>query len=114
MSESDESGEELDRHRRRLLWAMPTGLYVVGSRAGDEANLMTANLVVQVCMEPKLLAVALEAESVTARLVAAGGAFTVSLLHRSDRDVVRRFVKPVQDIERRSDGVLTTMAGHAV
>ena len=41
---------------------------------------MTANLVVQVCIEPKLVGVALERESVTARLVAAGGAFTVSLL----------------------------------
>ena len=34
---------------------------------------MTANLVVQVCMEPKLVGVALERDSVTARLVAAGG-----------------------------------------
>jgi len=27
---------------------MPTGLYLVGSRAGDQANLMTANWVMQV------------------------------------------------------------------
>ena len=33
--------------------------------AGDEVNLMTANLVVQVCLEPKLVAVALEREAVT-------------------------------------------------
>ena len=58
---------------------------------------MTANLVVQVCMEPKLVGVALEHESVTAGLVDAGGGFTVSLLARTDRDVVRRFVKPVTD-----------------
>ena len=38
---------------------------------------MTANLVVQVSMEPKLVAVALEHESVTARLVRAGEAFTL-------------------------------------
>ena len=55
-----DSDEELDRHRRRVLWALPTGLYLVGSRHGDEVNLMTANLVVQVCLEPKLVGVALE------------------------------------------------------
>ena len=37
-----------DQHRRRVLWALPSGLYLVGSRQGDDVNLMTANLVVQV------------------------------------------------------------------
>jgi flavin reductase (DIM6/NTAB) family NADH-FMN oxidoreductase RutF len=106
--------QEFDQHRRRVLWALPTGLYLVGSRAGDEANLMTANLVVQVCLEPKLVAVALERASVTARLVLQGGAFSISLLERSARDVVRRFVKPVKEVEWNSDGVLTAMAGHPV
>jgi flavin reductase (DIM6/NTAB) family NADH-FMN oxidoreductase RutF len=106
--------EEFDHHRRRVLWALPSGLYLVGSRAGDEVNVMTANLVVQVCLEPKLVAVALERESVTAGLVTRGNAFSLSLLHRTDRDVVRRFVKPVTDVEWAADGTLTTMAGHAV
>jgi flavin reductase (DIM6/NTAB) family NADH-FMN oxidoreductase RutF len=110
----EEVDEDLDQHRRRVLWALPTGLYLVGSRAGEEANLMTANLVVQVCLEPKLVAVALEQKSVTARLVVQGGAFSISLLERSARDVVRRFVKPVKEFERNSEGVLTAMAGHPV
>ncbi len=75
---------------------------------------MTANLVVQVCIEPKLVAVALEHESVTARLVRQGQAFAISLLQRSDRDVIRRFVKPVDQVERRADGTVVAMAGHAV
>jgi flavin reductase (DIM6/NTAB) family NADH-FMN oxidoreductase RutF len=106
--------DEEDRHRRRVLWAMPTGLYLVGSRHGDEANLMTANLVVQVSMDPKLVAVALERESVTLRLVAAGGWFALTLLPRGERDVVRRFVKPVTDIERDEHGALVTMSGQPV
>lgn len=109
-----EVDEEFGQHRRRVLWALPTGLYLIGSRAGDEANLMTANLVVQVCLEPKLVAVALEQGSLTARLVLQGGAFSISLLERGARDVVRRFVKPVKEVERNSDGVLSAMAGHAV
>ena len=106
--------DEPDRHRRRVLWAMPTGLYLVGSRHGDEANLMTANLVVQVSMDPKLVAVALERESLTLRLVAASGWFALSLLRRDQRDVVRRFVKPVTDVERDDAGALAAMSGHAV
>lgn len=112
--DTDGAQEELDRHRRRVLWAMPTGLYVIGSRAGDEVNLMTANLVVQVCMQPKLVAVAIEREALTMRLVREGGAFSVSLLPRGDRAVVRHFVKPVVDVERSDDGTLLAMSGHAV
>ena len=111
---TDGDMDELDRHRRRVLWAMPTGLYLIGSRAGEEVNLMTANLVVQVCIEPKLVAVALEREAVTTRLVAAGGAFSVSLLPRTERAVVRHFVKPVVEVERSADGTVLAMSGHAV
>lgn len=34
---------EYDKLRRRILWMMPSGLYVVGSRAGGRRNLMTLN-----------------------------------------------------------------------
>ncbi len=34
---------EYDKLRRRVMWAMPSGLYVIGSRAGDRLNAMTAN-----------------------------------------------------------------------
>jgi flavin reductase (DIM6/NTAB) family NADH-FMN oxidoreductase RutF len=117
MSDTGDTGDtddELDRHRRRVLWALPTGLYLIGSRDGDDVNMMTANLVVQVCMEPKLVGVALEHESVTALLVAAGGGFTVSLLARTERDVVRRFVKPVKEVERGPDGAVLALSGQPV
>jgi flavin reductase (DIM6/NTAB) family NADH-FMN oxidoreductase RutF len=109
-----EEVDEFDRHRRRVLWGLTTGLYLVGSRSAEEVNLMTANLVVQVSMEPKLVAVALERESVTARLVRAGGSFSLTLLRRDDRDVVRRFVKPVTEVEHAPDGSLRAMSGQPV
>jgi len=104
-----------DRLRRRVLWAMPTGLYVIGSSDGERLNLMTANLVVQVATEPKLVAVAIDASSVTVGLVRRGGCFSVSLLAREDRALVRRFVKPVppEEVVTR-DGVVLEMAGEAV
>jgi len=105
-----------ERLRRRVLWAMPSGLYVVGSRAGEERNLMTANLVQQVATSPTLVAAAIDAEAVTHRLVEAGGCFAVSLLPRQHRAVVRRFVKPVPatSVVLDDDGRARSMAGEAV
>ncbi len=105
-----------ERLRRRVLWAMPSGLYVVGSRAGEDRNLMTANLVQQVATSPTLVAAAIDADAVTHRLVAEGGCFAVSLLEREDRAVVRRFVKPVPatSVVVAEDGRATSMAGEEV
>ena len=35
--------EEYDKLRRRVLWKMPSGLYVVGARDGERRNGMTLN-----------------------------------------------------------------------
>lgn len=87
--------EAYDRLRRRVLWAMPSGLYLLGSRAGDARNLMTLNWATQVSSDPKLVAVSVETAAVTHRLVEASGVFALSLLRREDRAVVRKFVRPV-------------------
>jgi len=102
-----------DRLRRRVLWSLPTGLYVVGTRAGDERNLMTISWVMQAALEPKLVAIGVEAEAVTHRLLAEGTVFAVSLLPRSERALVRRFAKPVHDADVDSSGT-GTMLGQAV
>jgi flavin reductase (DIM6/NTAB) family NADH-FMN oxidoreductase RutF len=60
------------------------------------------------------VAVALERDSVTARLVTASKAFTISLLRRTDRDVVRRFAKPVTEVDRGPDGTVRALSGHPV
>ncbi len=103
-----------DRLRRRVLWAMPTGLFVVGSRAADRRNLMTCNWVMQVATSPKLVAVAVESGSLTRELIEAGGSFSVSLLARGDRALVRRFVKPVRDVETDERGVAVRLQGEPV
>lgn len=103
--------DAFDRMRRRVLWAMPTGLFVVGSRSGGRRNLMTCNWVMQVATTPKLVAVGVESDSVTRRLVQEGGSFSVSLLARSERGLVRRFVKPVLDVEVDDAGAARALQG---
>jgi flavin reductase (DIM6/NTAB) family NADH-FMN oxidoreductase RutF len=92
--------EEYDRLRRRVLWSMPSGLYVVGSRAGERRNGMTLNWATQLSFDPKLVGVAVEKQAVTHELIAEGGAFAISVVDRDDRAIVRKFTKPVEvDLE---------------
>jgi flavin reductase (DIM6/NTAB) family NADH-FMN oxidoreductase RutF len=75
---------------------MPSGLYVVGSRAGERRNGMTINWVTQVSFEPKLVAISVEDTAVTHELISEGGVFAISLVSREDRAIVRKFTKPVE------------------
>jgi flavin reductase (DIM6/NTAB) family NADH-FMN oxidoreductase RutF len=88
--------DEYDRLRRRVLWKMPSGLYVVGSTDGGERrNGMTCNWSTQVSFDPKWLGVAVEREAFTHELITASGVFALCLVDREDRAIVRKFTKPV-------------------
>jgi len=102
--------------RRRLLWAMPAGLYVLGSTAGDGGpyNLMTHSLAVQAATEPCVVAVAVEAVARTHALLEASGVASLSVLRRDQRALVRRVVKPVDDVTLGADGRPVALAGLAV
>jgi flavin reductase (DIM6/NTAB) family NADH-FMN oxidoreductase RutF len=88
--------EEYDKLRRRVLWKMPSGLYVLGARAGERRNGMTINWVTQLSFDPKLVGVSIEDEALTHELVSEGGAFVVNLIAQEDRAIVRKFTKPVE------------------
>jgi 3-hydroxy-9,10-secoandrosta-1,3,5(10)-triene-9,17-dione monooxygenase reductase component len=97
---------EYDRLRRRVLWSLPTGLYVLGSRSGVTRNFMTCNLAIQVSVDPKVVGVSVERTAVTWRLVDESRLFALSLIARADRALVRRFVKPASH-----DADARTLAG---
>ena len=90
-----------DKLRRRVLWSLPYGLYLVGSRGAAvaevvELNAMTTNWLTQVSFEPKLVGVGIERPALTHRLVSEGGVFSVCTIARDDRAIVRKFTKPVE------------------
>ncbi|MBA3302256.1 MAG: flavin reductase [Acidimicrobiia bacterium] len=94
--EADEDRDQYDKRRRRVLWTLPYGLYVVGSRAGDRRNAMTINWVTQVSFEPKLIGIGVERTALTHELISEGGVFTLCTIARDDRAIVRKFTKPVE------------------
>ena len=106
--ETDEQRDEYDRLRRRVLWKMPSGLYVrrAAPTAVSAATAMTINWVTQLSFDPKWIGVSVEQTAFTHELIEAGGCFAVSLVDREDRAIVRKFTKPVEvDLGRgRSTG----------
>jgi flavin reductase (DIM6/NTAB) family NADH-FMN oxidoreductase RutF len=96
--------DEYDRLRRRVLWKMPSGLYVLGSTdKGERRNGMTLNWATQVSFDPKLVAVAIELTAYTHELVSEGRVFSLNLIDQEDRAIVRKFTKPVDvDLEART------------
>jgi flavin reductase (DIM6/NTAB) family NADH-FMN oxidoreductase RutF len=92
---SAQDPEEYDKLRRRVLWKMPSGLYVLGSRAGERRNGMTINWVTQMSFDPKLVGVSVEHEAFTHELVSEGGVFSLNFVAQEDRAIVRKFTKPV-------------------
>ncbi|MGH9122491.1 MAG: flavin reductase family protein, partial [Acidimicrobiales bacterium] len=97
--------DAFDRLRRRVLWSLPSGLYLLGSAGGERRNLMTLSWAMQVAIDPKLVAVSVEKEALTLRLVEEGRAFSVNLLRREDRQIVRRFAKPAEEGEGTLGGL---------
>ena len=80
----------------KVTWKIPNALALIGSRAGDEWNGMTASWITQVSMDPVLIGVGVDNKAVTHRLIAEGGSFTVNLWSPEDTRVFVKFSKPAQ------------------
>jgi flavin reductase (DIM6/NTAB) family NADH-FMN oxidoreductase RutF len=89
--------DEYDRLRRRVLWKMPSGIYVVGSTdKAQRRNGMTLNWATQVSFDPKWIGIGVEREALTHELIDASGVFSLCVIDRDDRAIVRKFTKPVE------------------
>jgi flavin reductase (DIM6/NTAB) family NADH-FMN oxidoreductase RutF len=96
--------DEYDRLRRRVLWKMPSGLYVVGSTdKAERRNAMTLNWATQVSFDPKWIGIGVDHDAFTHELIESAGVFSLCLIDREDRAIVRKFTKPVDvDLARQT------------
>lgn len=78
----------------KVTWKIPNALALIGSRAGDEWNAMTASWITQVAQEPVLIGVGIDKEAVTHRLIEEGGSFTINLWDASNTRPFVKFSKP--------------------
>ena len=86
-----------DELLNRVTWKLPNPLVLIGSRAGEQRNAMTATWVTQLSMEPVLIGVGVDNTAVTHRLISDGGSFTVNLWRSDDTRVFVKFSKPAVD-----------------
>jgi len=76
-----------------LLRRMPYGFYALGSRHGEDTNLMVCNWVTQVSFEPQLIAVGLQKTSYSYGLVSQSRAFVLNLFLAEDAEFIKPFTK---------------------
>lgn len=93
-----------DEQVNKVTWKIPNALALVGSRAGDEWNAMTASWITQLSMDPVLIGVSVDNTAVTHRLIRDGGSFTVNLWSAEDTRVFVKFSKPAMFEELALNG----------
>ncbi len=94
---TEQSGQAKGKTRDDIadaLAEMPYGMYIVGSKAGDEVNGMMADWVMQVSFVPRLIAVAVENDAKTLMNIRASQTFTANLLAEDDMALAARFAQP--------------------
>lgn len=93
-----------DDARRRVLWAIPSALAVLGTvDAADAPHLMNLSWVTPVGNDPTRLAASVEGDAKSATNLREVPVFALSLLAVEDRELGRAFVKPDLGYERRGE-----------
>ncbi|MCH7836698.1 MAG: flavin reductase [Chloroflexi bacterium] len=83
-----------DEEIKAVMDEMPYGLYIIGSRMGDEVNGMMADWVMQVSFVPRLVAVSFENDAQTLANVRESNVFTINLLPQESMELAARFAQP--------------------
>lgn len=84
------------------------GLYAVTARHGDEVAMMTANFTTQSAFTPPMVALAVEADSKTHRLIEAGGALAINVFESGQRELAGQLGKRSIKSPAKADGVAWT------
>lgn len=78
---------------RDALNMIPYGFYAVGSRNGDDVNLMVVNWLTQSSFSPRQVSFALSKTAVTHGIVAEGQVFSVNIFDKADAELITGLTK---------------------
>ena len=81
---------------KRVMDEMPYGLYIIGTQAEGEANVMLADWVMQVSFQPRLIAISFENDARSLQNIRATRAFSVNMLSqdKESMELASRFAQP--------------------
>ncbi len=88
--------EKAEAAKKTALLMIPYGLYVLGTKQGDEIDAGTVNWVTQCSFKPPLVAMGVKKDSKLYSQLKASGTFTLSFLESGQKDVAFTFFKPVK------------------
>lgn len=97
-NEGDESENMDEQAKKTALRGIGYGLYVVGTKVGDEVNAFGANWVTQASFTPPLVAVAAKKGTTSCDGIRDSGVFSVNVLETGQKDLVFSFFKPVSRV----------------
>lgn len=90
-----------EQAKKTALLMIPYGLYVLGTKAGNELNVATINWVSQASFKPPLVMMGVKQDSRTYAMLKEGGVFALSMLGTGQKDMAFAFFRPVEPQDGR-------------
>ena len=85
-----------EQAKKTALRMIPYGLYVLGTKQGDELGASTVNWLTQASFEPPLLAMGVKTDGNAFRHLQANGDLALSILGTGQKDIAFAFFKPTE------------------
>lgn len=97
--------------QRRILGKFATGVTVASTKVGDETWGMTANAVTSLSLDPPLVILCIQRDSLSHRKFKEGGCYALSILSAAQQDISDRFAfKGPKDFSGLDTKTSVTMA----
>jgi len=80
--------------KKKLLRYIPSGLYVVGVKAGEELHGFTGSWLSQTSMKPPLIMLGVREDTRSFHMIKEGKVFTINYFKKEDQKVIEHFFKP--------------------
>src|SRR5688572_3830246 len=99
-----------EQAKKTTLLMIPYGLYVLGTKSGDEINVATVNWVTQTSFKPPLVAIGVKKDTRTYEMLQESKVFSLSFLESGQKDLAFAFFRPVTPEDGKIGGCAYEMA----
>ena len=91
--------------KKTMLRKIPHGLYVCGTKDGDDVNGFTASWIMQASFTPPLVVNCIKADSTSHAMVKASGVFAISVLEEGQKEIAQNFFKPLRRVGNKFEDI---------
>jgi len=91
--------------KKKMLRKIPHGLYVCGTKDGDEVNGFTASWVMQASFTPPLVVNCIKNDSKSHEMVKASKVFALSILEDGQKEMAQNFFKPLRRVGNKFEEI---------